>query len=179
MNIPNALTMTRMALVPVFVACFYLPTVWAHMIAAIVFLLAYVTDILDGQLARRRNDVTNFGKLMDPVADKLLSGSAFIMLSARGLLSPVAAITIIGREFIISGFRLVAVQKGKVIAASWPGKLKTVTQCVAVILALCWRYTGIGALHVASDAVVWACVGVTVWSCADYFVKNKGMIDLK
>lgn len=132
MNLPNKLTLTRIALVPFFIACFYMSTPYKNLIAAVVFTFAYLTDVFDGQIARKHNLITNFGKLMDPIADKLLTCSAFIMLVSFGMLSPIAAIIVISREFIISGFRLVAAGSGNVIAASWLGKTKTVSQFVAI-----------------------------------------------
>ncbi|HWR23550.1 MAG TPA: CDP-diacylglycerol--glycerol-3-phosphate 3-phosphatidyltransferase [Feifaniaceae bacterium] len=174
MNLPNKLTILRMLLVPVFVACFYIPAAYADMIAAGVYLLAYLTDILDGQIARKRNLITSFGKLMDPMADKLLTCSAFIMLSARALVSPIAVIIIIARELFISGFRLVAVESGNVIAASWLGKIKTISQCVAVITALVWPY--LWPAFPLDDIIVWISVGFTLWSGIDYVVKNKASI---
>ena len=92
MNLPNKLTITRMVLTPVFVACFYIPVSWNMYLAGALFVIAYLTDMLDGQIARRMNIVTDFGKLMDPIADKILSAAAMIMLTAVGLLSPIATL---------------------------------------------------------------------------------------
>ena len=184
MNLPNKLTLLRMVLVPVFIACFFIPITWTHLLAAIVFVIAYTTDILDGQYARKHNIVTNFGKLMDPMADKLLMSAAFIMLVHEGLISAVVAIIIIGREFIISAFRMVAVGSGTVIAANWLGKTKTVTQCIAVAMVLLQQTvtnlfgTGLifAVFHVASDVVVWLSVIFALWSALDYIIKNGGAI---
>ncbi|MDO4568438.1 MAG: CDP-diacylglycerol--glycerol-3-phosphate 3-phosphatidyltransferase, partial [Clostridia bacterium] len=138
MNLPNKLTICRILMIPLMIACFYLPrdvVPYWNIIAAVIFILAYLTDILDGYLARKNNLVSNFGKLMDPIADKLLTASALIMLRGEGLmgeLEGVAVIVVIAREFIISGIRLVAAADGTVIAASKLGKLKTVTQAVAI-----------------------------------------------
>lgn len=180
MNLPNKLTITRILLVPVFIACFYLPLALhtRYAVAAAIFVLAYMTDILDGQLARKRDIVTDFGKLMDPIADKLLSSSAFIMLVAEGLMHPVAAIIIISREFIISGFRLVAAGRGNVIAASWLGKVKTISQCVAVVLLLLWPVLGSPAFQL-DQLLLWVSVLFTIWSGMDYIIKNKGTIRWK
>ena len=124
LNLPNRLTIFRMILVPVMVAFFsfeaWLPG-WNYYAAA-VFFLADMTDIVDGYIARKRNMVTNFGKFMDPIADKLLFCSAFIMLTANGMLNPILAIIFVGREIIVSGFRLVTANSGKVIAANWLGQ---------------------------------------------------------
>ena len=176
MNLPNKLTLTRIALVPFFIACFYMSTPYKNLIAAVVFTLAYLTDVFDGQIARKHNLITNFGKLMDPIADKLLTCSAFIMLVSFGMLSPIAAIIVISREFIISGFRLVAAGSGNVIAASWLGKTKTVSQFVAINLLLIWPYTGL--LNFPLDSIVlWISVFFTAWSGVDYIVKNRASVN--
>lgn len=176
MNLPNKLTILRILLVPVFIACFYFSTPYAQLIAAVVFSLAYVTDIMDGRIARKRNIITNFGKLMDPIADKLLTCSAFVMLVSFGLISPIAAIIVIAREFLISGFRLVAAGSGNVIAASWLGKMKTISQCVAIVLVLVWP--ALGLMNFRLDLIVlWISVLFTIWSGADYIVKNRASVN--
>lgn len=177
MNTPNKLTLLRMLLVPVFIGCFYLPGAYSELVAAVVFFLAYLTDVFDGRLARKYNIITNFGKLMDPVADKMLTCAALIMLVSMQRVSPVATILILAREFLISGFRLVAVQDGNVIAASKLGKLKTVSQCVAILLVLLWPYTH--SAFALDQLVLWVSVAITVWSGVEYLVKNKGNISLK
>lgn len=186
MNLPNKLTMLRILLIPVFIACFYVPIAQnaRYILGAMVFAFAYITDICDGQLARKRNLVTSFGKLMDPIADKLLSSAAFIILVAEGLMHPIAAILIIGREFFISGFRMVAAGAGSVIAASWLGKIKTVSQCVAVGALLLWPtirlWPVLRLLTFRLDLVLlWISVVFTLWSGVDYIVKNKGAIQYK
>jgi CDP-diacylglycerol--glycerol-3-phosphate 3-phosphatidyltransferase len=173
MNLPNKLTILRMILVPVFVVCFYLPVSYNLYLAAGVFVIAYLTDMLDGQIARRRNMVTDFGKLMDPMADKILSGAAMIMLTAFGMLSPIATILTISREFVISGFRMVYAQKNVIIAAGKLGKLKTMTQFIGVTLMLCGNPL-FQLINVPFDQiVVWLSVALAVWSCIDYIVKIK------
>ena len=136
MNLANKLTMLRIVLVVPFLACFYLPWQSRMWIAAGIFLVAAVTDIIDGRYARKHGLVTNFGKLMDPIADKLLVCSAFIMLTAFDKLCPFATILFIAREFAVSGFRLVAAADGVVLAASKIGKAKTTLQCIAVVCLL-------------------------------------------
>ena len=120
LNLPNRLTIFRMVLVPLMVAVFsfdhWLP--WWNYLAAGIFFVADMTDIVDGYIARTRNMVTNFGKLMDPIADKLLFCSAFIMMTWNGMLNPILCIIFVGREIIVSGFRLVTAGSGKVIAAN-------------------------------------------------------------
>ncbi|HWR18736.1 MAG TPA: CDP-diacylglycerol--glycerol-3-phosphate 3-phosphatidyltransferase, partial [Clostridia bacterium] len=168
MNIPNRLTILRILLVPVFIACFYIDVTWKLYLAAAVFFLAYMTDILDGQIARKQKIVTDFGKLMDPIADKLLTSSALVMLVAENLLSPIPAFIIIAREFIISGIRLVSAGNGKVIAASWLGKTKTITQCVAIIMIMLDDLI-ISILGFPLGMIVmWVSVLFTVWSGVDY-----------
>ena len=137
MNVPNTLTIIRVLLIPFFVA-FMLCNITAYdnYIALAIFIVASLTDTLDGYLARKNNQVTNFGKFMDPLADKLLVCSALICLLSNGMISTVVVLIIIAREFIISGFRLVAVDNGIVIAASWWGKAKTISQMIMIILLI-------------------------------------------
>ncbi|MEN6470887.1 MAG: CDP-diacylglycerol--glycerol-3-phosphate 3-phosphatidyltransferase [Clostridiaceae bacterium] len=179
MNLPNKLTLLRICLIPVFIACFYIDVTWKLYLAAGVFFLAYMTDILDGQIARRQKIVTDFGKLMDPIADKLLTSSALVMLVGVGLLSPIPAFIIIAREFIISGFRLVSAGNGKVIAASWLGKTKTITQCTAIIILLLDELVVAIFGFPLGTVAVWVSVSFTVWSGVDYIIKNKGAVSFK
>ena len=131
LNLPNKLTLLRMALVPVYLVL--LACGW-DLLALIVFAAASLTDMLDGRIARSRHLVTNFGKFMDPIADKLLTHTAFIMLTAMGRLHVVACIIFVAREFVVSGLRLVAVEQGRVIAAGMSGKVKTVLQMLLIML---------------------------------------------
>ncbi len=172
MNLPNKLTILRIFLVPVFVACFYLPVEGAMYIAAAVFVVAYFTDMLDGYIARKYNLITDFGKLMDPMADKLLTAAAMIMLTAYGLCSPIATFLTIGRELVISAFRLVSATQGVVIAAGKIGKLKTLTQFIGIVLILLGNplFNRIGVPF--DQIVIWISVVLAVWSCTDYIVKN-------
>ena len=172
MNLPNKLTILRIILVPVFVACFYLPVEGAMYIAAVVFVVAYFTDMLDGYIARKYNLITDFGKLMDPMADKLLTAAAMIMLTAYGLCSPIATFLTIGRELVISAFHLVSATQGVVIAAGKIGKLKTLTQFIGIVLILLGNplFNRIGVPF--DQIVIWISVVLAVWSCTDYIVKN-------
>lgn len=172
MNLPNKLTILRIILVPVFVACFYLPVKGAMYIAAAVFVIAYFTDMLDGYIARKYNLITDFGKLMDPMADKLLTAAAMIMLTAYGLCSPIATFLTIARELIISAFRLVSATQGVVIAAGKIGKLKTLTQFIGIVLILLGNplFNRIGVP--LDQIVIWISVVLAVWSCADYIIRN-------
>ena len=175
MNLPNKLTVLRVCMVPVF-GVFML---WngfgtaSKYVAAAIFILASMTDWLDGYLARKNNLVTDFGKFMDPIADKLLVCSALICLVEKGALAAWIVIIIIGREFIISGFRLVASDKGVVIAASYWGKFKTVSQMLMVILLI--LDLG-GAFNVVAQVLIWIAVILTVVSLVDYLVKNRSVL---
>lgn len=179
MNLPNKLTILRMVMIPFFIGCFYLPFRYNMYVAAGVFVLAYATDALDGHLARKNGQVTDFGKLMDPIADKLLSASAFIMLCAMGMMHPVAVIVILSREFLISGLRLVCADKGVVVAASYWGKLKTVSQAVCVVAVMIFYPMGIEALRIVADVIVWISVALALVSGADYVYKNRACISSK
>jgi len=179
MNLPNKLTLIRIALIPLFIACFYIDLPTWYVFATTIFLVAYFTDMLDGYIARTFNMITDFGKLMDPIADKLLTASALIMLTARGMLDPIPTIIIVAREFIISGFRLVSVQSGVVIPASWLGKAKTASQVVALTLCLVQRplYDWLG--FPLDVWALWISVLFTVVSGADYIIRHKDLISYK
>lgn len=174
MNLPNKLTILRVLMIPVFLFFLLTDTVGSasKWIAAAVFILASLTDFLDGHIARKYNLVTNFGKFMDPLADKLLVCSAMIALVGMDRLSSLVAITIIAREFIISGFRLVASDNGVVIAASYWGKFKTVFQMISVILLI----LNIPALSLITQICVWIALILTVVSLVDYIVKNHKVL---
>lgn len=174
MNLPNRLTLLRIVLVPVFIACFYLEPIlsWWNWLAAGVFFVADMTDVIDGAIARKYDLVTNFGKLMDPIADKLLFCSAFIYLTANGSMSPLVCVIFIAREFIISGFRLIAVMNNRVIAANKLGKIKATIQVIAILFTLTenpvFSWFGIPFDRIC----MYAAVAFTVWSAADYMIKN-------
>ncbi|MBF1249843.1 CDP-diacylglycerol--glycerol-3-phosphate 3-phosphatidyltransferase [Lachnospiraceae bacterium oral taxon 096] len=175
MNLPNKLTLLRVLLVPFFVASL----LWGQgqnqmlrVVALIIFIVASLTDMLDGQIARRYHLVTNFGKFMDPLADKLLVCSALICFVELRQISAVVVIIIIAREFVISGFRLVAADAGVVIAASWWGKLKTVSQMIAVILMI----IHLQPLIFITRAMVIVMTALTVISLIDYLAKNHGVL---
>lgn len=176
MNLPNKLTVLRVCMVPVFVFLMLWDGLGANgrYAAAAVFIIASATDWFDGYLARKHNLVTDFGKFMDPIADKLLVCSAMICLVELEALAAWIVIIIIGREFIISGFRLVASDKGTVIAASYWGKFKTVFQMVMVILLI--LDLG-GVFDVIAQAVTWIALILTVVSLVDYLRKNWGVLD--
>ncbi len=179
LNFPNKLTIFRMLLVPLMVAAFsfegWLPG-WNYY-AAGIFFLADMTDIVDGYLARKWNMVTNFGKFMDPIADKLLFCSAFIMMTYNGMLNPVLCIIFVGREIIVSGFRLVTANSGKVIPANWLGKLKSALQVIAILATLLGNPI-FSIWHFPFDFGVMCTAAVfTVWSAVDYIVANKSAVN--
>ena len=175
MNLPNKLTILRMIMIPFFVAALLMEGGQGQTLrylAAGIFIVASLTDMLDGKIARKYNLVTNFGKFMDPLADKLLVCSALICLVELKELPAWMVIVIISREFIISGFRLVASDNGVVIAASYWGKFKTTFQMIAVVLLI----LKIEALSMVTTAGVWIALVLTVISLADYIVKNAGVL---
>ena len=171
MNLPNKLTIIRVCLIPFFVAALLFDhgnNYTMRIVANVLFIVASLTDLFDGKIARKYNLVTNFGKFMDPLADKLLVCSALICLIELGQLPAWVAIIIISREFIISGFRLVAADNGVVIAASYWGKFKTTFQMAAVILMI----FNIPALTLVTNIVVVIAVALTIISLVDYVAKN-------
>ena len=173
MNLANKLTIIRIFLVPVFMFFLFLDISNADYIAAGIFIIAALTDTLDGYIARSRNQITSFGKFMDPLADKLLVSAALISLVEMGKLSAWVVVVIIAREFAITGLRVIAASEGITIAASWWGKIKTITQIVAIISLLInnFPFNKIG-LPFDKVAVVLA-VLFTIISGADYIHKNK------
>ena len=195
MNLPNKLTMLRVILVPFFVA--FLLNEPSHpnfkWAALIVFAVASITDMFDGMIARKYNLVTNFGKFADPLADKMLVCSALICLSVLGWVPTWMTIVIIIREFIISGFRLIAAEQGKVIAASWWGKWKTAVTMIAVVFQL-YLINSLGVPGAAGNAdpasasslyvglctgaqiLFWIATILTVISLVDYIIKNKSVL---
>lgn len=175
MNLPNKLTILRVIMIPFFVVLLLLEggtNQTYRYTADVVFILASLTDLLDGKIARKYNLVTNFGKFMDPLADKLLVCSALICLIELGQVPAWMIIIIISREFIISGFRLVASDNGVVIAASYWGKFKTVFQMLAVILLI----ANIPALSLVSNLCLWIALILTVISLVDYIAKNHKVL---
>ena len=180
MNLPNKLTILRMALVPVYLVLLWLsPGKWlVGMAALIVFIAASLTDLYDGKLARKYNLVTNFGKFMDPIADKLLTHTAFIMLTAMGQLNVWPCIIFIAREFVVSGLRLVAVEQGHVIAAGTSGKIKTVLQMAAVIglNVVGTNFWFFGMLNPLAQLIVWAAAVMTLYSMVEYVWQNRAVL---
>lgn len=196
MNLPNKITISRILLIPVFMIVLYLPLEHREIIGLLIFLLASATDGIDGHIARSRNLVTNFGKFLDPLADKLLVAAALIALVGEGKIPSWIVTVIIAREFAITGIRLLAVGEGRVIAASMWGKVKTVTQIIAISLLLIDKtpvaahdifmiekiktsFMGMMqtpsltmALSLLSAIAIIVAVFTTLYSCYDYIVKN-------
>ena len=173
MNLPNKLTMFRVVLIPVFIVVLMSGLIAepaSRYIAVVIFCVASFTDYLDGHIARKYNLVTNVGKFMDPLADKLLVSAAMICMIELGMLPAWVVIIIISREFIITGFRLIAAEGGLVIAASWWGKIKTVTQMAMIILMLLGVNKVIGTILVVLATIF------TVVSGVDYIVKNISVL---
>ena len=173
MNLPNKLTIGRIICTPVFVVLYafrlYIP-------AFIVFLAASLTDLLDGRLARKYGIVTNFGKIMDPLADKILVYSAFCMFIDKGIMPGWMLIIILAREFAVSGMRAVAASEGRVIAAGMSGKIKTVLQMVAVHFLIISSYHNF--ILVCGKVLLWASLVMTVYSGAEYIIKNKDIFSM-
>lgn len=172
LNLPNKLTLMRIVMVPL-----YLILLWCFggdktlcVFPLLVFVLASLTDLLDGYLARSRNLITNFGKFMDPIADKLLTHTAFIMLTAIGRLNVTACIIFIAREFVVSGLRLCAVEQGHVIAAGMSGKIKTVLQMMLVVVL---TITGEGLLPALLTI---AAAVMTLYSMCEYVWQNRSVL---
>ena len=186
MNLPNKLTIFRIILIVPFVllllgqsggwgwyrALFGGIAEYVDYIALAIFIIASLTDLIDGKIARKYNLVTNFGKFMDPLADKLLVSAAMIALVERRRVPAWIVILIISREFIISGFRLVAADNGVVIAASYWGKFKTTFQMVMV----CLMIADIPQLQLVTDIVMWIALALTLVSLVDYLMKNKDVM---
>ena len=195
MNLPNKITIARILLVPIMMIIPFIGIngdLWyglpiSNIVILVIFLIASLTDYLDGHIARKRNIVTNFGKFLDPIADKLLVLAALVMLVESGILPGWIPIIIAAREFMVSAIRMLAASEGKVIAASKLGKIKTVTQMVAISLAFLdtspfMKFMD-GALsnlalplNILMSIAMWLAVIATIWSGVDYFMKSKDIV---
>jgi len=175
MNLPNKLTLLRIIMIPVFIIVLM---TGHYYISAVIFILASFTDFLDGYIARKYNLVTNFGKIMDPLADKMLVVSALICLVELGDVAGWMVIVILAREFTITGLRTVAAAQGIVIAAGWSGKIKTVLQMIAVpaLLLQNWPFSLIG--FPFATIMLWAAVIMTIVSGAEYIIRNKSVFSM-
>lgn len=195
MNLPNKITLTRIFMIPVFVLFFYLDVMngWNYLVAAIVFVLAAATDALDGHIARSRGLVTNLGKFLDPIADKVLVSTALILLLTRGgvfevsffsgwglIVAGICVAVILARELIVSGFRMIAAGRGIVLAADKLGKLKTTFQDASIVLILAgtaFNYVPAGmVILIVGIFFFYICTVLTVVSGVNYIVKNKHVL---
>ena len=175
MNLPNKLTVLRMVMIPFFVFFMLMPSVPHHYLwAVVIFAAASFTDMLDGKIARKYHLVTDFGKLMDPLADKMLVNAALVCFTALGVVSPVVVIIILGREFLVTSIRQIAAANGRVIAADLYGKVKTVFQMLSIIAAmiLCDESVLLAGKQTVIDVLMWITTALTVLSGANYVVKN-------
>ena len=176
MNLPNKLTMARVGFT-VLMVLFLLVNggFWAWM-AALMYIVASLTDFADGYIARSQNLVTNFGKFMDPLADKILNYSVMILLIPEGLVPPVALVIILFREFLVSGIRQSAVEQGRVVAANIWGKVKTFFQDISLVVILILRAIDVGFLAGLANVLMWICVVLTVLSGVIYLVENMDVL---
>lgn len=170
MNLPNKLTMLRILLIPVFMVVLYLGFSGSTYVALLIFIVASLTDLLDGKIARKYNLVTDFGKFADPLADKMLTTAALLWFVENGQMPAWALLIVIVREFAVSGLRMIAADKGKVIAAGWSGKVKTASTMVCIIL----MFLPIPAI--VNTICVWVIALTTLYSGVEYFMKNKDVI---
>jgi len=178
MNLPNKITIFRMCMIPFFLVFFLADGIPYHeWIALAVFIIACVSDAVDGHLARKYNLVTNFGKFMDPIADKLLVCAALLCFVEKGTLNLIVAIVIVAREFIIGGLREVAAEGGLVIAASYWGKSKTIAQMIMCCLLIV--HLEVFIFPVLEAIFIWASFALTVISMLDYLFKNKSVLSIK
>ncbi len=178
MNLANKLTVLRIMLVPIFLICAMIDTTTTNIIALSIFIIASATDKLDGYIARSRNQITNFGKFMDPLADKLLVTCALILLVEKGIVAAWVVVVIIAREFIVSGLRTLAASQGVVIAASNWGKLKTVIQMIAIIMGLLSLVYNPEWLNITTQVTIYLAAVITIGSGVDYFIKGKDIINI-
>lgn len=184
LNLPNKLTVLRIIMIPVFIVVAVVPMDWGtihalhatlpvtQLVAAIIFAVASITDWLDGKIARSQGLVTNFGKFADPLADKMLVMTAFIVLVGQGKAASWIIAIIVCRELAVTGLRLLLVEDGEVMAAAWPGKIKTATQMLAIIFLLINNlpFSAIG--FPFDQVMLYICLIFTIYSGVDYFVKN-------
>ena len=197
MNLPNKITIARICMIPIMVIIPFINIEgsfqifdglsYTNLVTVIIFLIASLTDFLDGYIARKNNLVTTFGKFLDPIADKLLVISAMMMLVESGIIPAWIPIIIAAREFIVSGIRMLAAGEGNVIAASWLGKVKTVSQMVAITFAFIGNHNFFAFLtqelngsvlivNVLMSLGMLVAVVTTIWSGIDYFIKSKEIV---
>ncbi|MCD8088481.1 MAG: CDP-diacylglycerol--glycerol-3-phosphate 3-phosphatidyltransferase [Oscillospiraceae bacterium] len=176
MNLPNKLTLSRIGCTVLMVIFLLIDGPVFAWLSVLMFVAASLTDMADGHIARSRNLVTNLGKFMDPLADKILNYSVMVLLIPEGLIPPVALVIILFREFLVSGIRQVAVEQGKVIAANIWGKIKTLVQDVSLAAILLFRAVGVSFLAPMSLALIWLCAALTVISGVIYLAQNADVL---
>ena len=170
MNLPNKLTVLRIIMILPFLLVLYLDVPYADYIALVIFILASLTDMLDGKIARKRNLITDFGKFADPLADKMLVTAAMLWFVEAGQMPGWALLVVIIREFAVSGLRMVASDKGRVIAAGWSGKVKTASTMVCIVLMF------LPIPKVLNTVCIAVIVVTTIWSGVEYFAKNRDVL---
>lgn len=188
MNLPNRLTIIRIILIPIFLLLLVIPMDWGsvvwlgttipvtQIVATVVFAVASITDFLDGQIARRQHLITNFGKFADPLADKMIVMTAFVLLVEMGKAPAWVVAIIVCRELAVTGLRLIIVENdGKVMAAAWPGKIKTTSQMLGIILLLLNNVLFANWHLPLGTIMLYVCLFFTVYSGIDYFVKNRSV----
>lgn len=176
MNLPNKLTVARIVCTFIMMVFLLLPGKAFAWLSFVMFGVASLTDAADGHIARSRNLVTNFGKFMDPLADKILNYSVMVLLIPEGLIPPVALVLILFREFMVSGIRLSAAEQGTVIAANIWGKIKTFFQDISLVAILILRAVGVSFLPALSHVLLWICAALTVISGVIYVYQNAGVL---
>ena len=189
MNLPNKLTILRIIMIPLFIATFYITAIpYNYLISAVVFMLAALTDFLDGHIARKYNLITNLGKFLDPIADKVLVSTALIIMllpfpgevAILPFYAAIAVAVILARELVVSGFRMVAASKGAVLAADWSGKVKTFVQDVAVIVLLVgadfYLGTSVNIINIVGLALLGVATLLTIYSGTECIVKNRAVL---
>ncbi len=190
MNLPNKLTILRLIMIPIFIAVFYISAIpYNYIISAVIFLLAAFTDFLDGKIARKYNLVTDLGKFLDPIADKVLVCSALIIMLAPGFhqtqilpfYAGIFVAIIIARELIVSGFRMIAASKGMVLAADWSGKIKTFIQDIAILVLLIGAQFGgvYSVVNIIGLVLLGIATILTIYSGVECLIKNKNVLKEK
>lgn len=181
MTTANKITLIRIAMIPLFMIAIYSNIRYSDIFALVIFIAASVTDGIDGYIARKYNQITNFGKFIDPLADKLLVTAAILVFTERGQMPAWAAMLIIAREFAVTGLRLVAVERGQVIAAGTSGKIKTVVSIIAISVMLTpWHDIGVIGTVITVDMVAaFLMVATTLWSGIEYFIRNVKLLDVR
>lgn len=186
MTTANKITVFRLVMIPFFVLFMELSTPWARFAAALIFAVASISDRVDGYIARKYNQVSDLGKILDPLADKLLVFSAFTIFTAEGIMHPVALLIILARELTITSIRVVVASKGTVVGAAFSGKLKTVMQIVAILVVLVLPLLSEIGIHwfdsctdIINQVLCWLVAAVTLWSGVDYCMHGLSLKNLK